>query len=198
MPRTPTSSRGWRGQLLCASLALSLGGCSYSAGVSVLPTRDTNGETGIEARVVLSSGISNEWPKRLEEPRTGTVMPSTYGGFRKSLSESSGACASLGAGLQYENVARRPTLVGIRAGTYAVYGSCDAGHNPKGASLQLAPLFTLQQGDQTNHGYSYVTLGPLLEAALIGADASDPNERGRFGVGVTLDYLRIKRWTLAM
>lgn len=181
---------------LCLALALGASGCSYSLNASVIPSAATDGEVGLEARVGLGVGLTDLWGKRLSGPRTAALMAAGYGGGSKSLSRSRSACGSLGGGLQYADVGHDPDRWGFRAGMFFGSDVCGLVDNPTTFSQQVALLYTLEQGPR-KETTRYLTLGPVLESALLFA-GSDSGDRGRFGLGLTLDWIHLTRWTIAM
>lgn len=179
---------------VCVALSCCSTGCSYSIGAAVLPTMDTDREVGLEARLQFGAGLTNAWPKRMEGRRTAAVMPSVYAGARKSLSEASSLCASAGTGLQYANVGEVPGRIGFRTAINGLVNLCHYDDRPAGISLQAAPLYTLEQG-RSGGTTPYLTVGPLFEAAML---ARDTLTQGRFGAGITLDWIHLTRWDIAM
>ncbi len=176
-------------------LASGLGGCSYMLGVSALPTLDDNGDVGFEARVTAGVGVTNAWSKQREEPRrTAALMVPASVGLR---TDKRGTCFPLSGGLGFSSLGDEPGELGFKANVLGEADSCRNIPNLYGGAAQLAALFTLTRhdGPETHH---YLTLGPLIEAALLSEADEDASALGRFALGPTLELYGLTYWDIGM
>ncbi|MEZ4373913.1 MAG: hypothetical protein R3B07_24035 [Polyangiaceae bacterium] len=183
----------WKASLLLALLSC-LSGCSYMLGVSALPTVDDNGEVGFEARITAGAGITNAWTKQMEYPRrTGAVMIPASVGVRPG----DHLCMPLSGGLGIANLGDNPGELGFKTNVLGSGDACSEQTNLLGGALQLAPLFTLTRSD-SSYMHQYVTVGALMEAALLEETEGDQETIGRFAFGPTLEFYGLAYWDIGM
>ncbi|MCA9643519.1 MAG: hypothetical protein H6718_06120 [Polyangiaceae bacterium] len=183
----------WKAWLVMA-LVSGLSGCSYMIGVSALPTVDDNGEAGFEARVTAGAGITNAWSKQMEYPRrTGVLMiPASVG-----LRPGDHLCMPFSGGLGVANLGDNPGELGFKTNVLGGGYACSEQTNLLGGAAQLAPLYTLTRSD-SSYMHQYLTVGALMEAALLEETEGDQETIGRFAFGPTLEFYGLAYWDIGM
>ncbi len=184
-----------RGPLAMIALLFGTSGCSYVIGASVLPTKDTDGEVGVEARLNFGTGITNAWPKNSGDVgRTAAVLlPAGSAGLRFASGET---CVPLHGGAGFASLGPEAGDIGFNAGLLGVLTACPDRPSLRGAGLQLGAPFTLLRDDGWTH--KYLTLGLLFEAAMLTPGGETNEVTGRFALGPSLQFYGLTQWALGM
>jgi hypothetical protein len=186
----------------CTGLAapLALTACSPIVRVAVLPTVDTRGNVGAEAKLTLALGLVTKFDHLGSPPHTNTgvlALPVEGGGGVRVHGPAQGVITA-GTGFEYASVGSDVRDLGLRAALLASVRHYEPRpHTSPGTTLQGALLVTAWKGAPTHvlgiWGASVFALGPTLESALM---IEDTSASGHFGLGLTLEWYRLTQWTV--
>ena len=182
------------------SLSLALTGCSFIGRATLMPTVDTNGVVGVEAKLTGALGLTTQFDH--EKSQGGAIgliaLPASLVG---AVGERRGSSTELGfdAGAEYALVGRERGNLGFRAGASFSERFAPSGSAPPiaGTTVSTAMLFTVSaSGSSTGvvaESRKRIALGPCIDATVLGREQY---QRGQVGAGISIDWYDLTQWTV--
>jgi hypothetical protein len=172
-------------------ISLAVAGCSLVGRITIMPTVDTHGGVGAEAKLTGAIGLTTKVDHAKSESSTIGLLdvPASIVG---AVGEKEGSPGELGfdVGFEYAQVGRDPGNVGFRGGALFSQRVRVTGSVPPllGATLSTAMPFVLSRS-----GESRLALGPCIDAMTLG---EGDYARSQIGAGISLDWYDLTEWTV--